>query len=94
MLNIPTRWRMLLVLFLARTAMAYQFQTVPSVGPFLVNDLGISFGQLGTLIGLYMLPGIVVALPGGMLARAWGTERVVLSEKFLDRLRGEAGTAA
>ena len=79
MLNIPTRWRMLLVLFLARTAMAYQFQTVPSVGPFLVNDLGISFAELGTLIGLYMLPGIVVALPGGMLARAWGTKRMVLT---------------
>jgi len=79
MLNIPTRWRMLLVLFLARTAMAYQFQTVPSVGPFLVNDLGISFAELGTLIGLYMLPGIVVALPGGMLARAWGTQRMVLT---------------
>lgn len=79
MLNIPTRWRMLLVLFLARTAMAYQFQTVPSVGPFLVNDLGISFAELGTLIGLYMLPGIIVALPGGMLARAWGTERTVLT---------------
>jgi len=77
--NIPTRWRMLLVLFLARTAMACQFQSVPSVGPFLINDLGISFAELGTLIGLYMLPGIVVALPGGMLARAWGTERMVLT---------------
>jgi len=77
--NVPTRWRMLLVLFLARTAMAYQFQTVPSAGPFLVEDLGISFAELGTLIGLYMLPGIVVALPGGMLARAFGTERMVLT---------------
>ena len=52
MLKLPVRWRMLLVLFLARTAMAYQFQSVPSVGPLLVGDLGISFAQLGTLIGL------------------------------------------
>ena len=78
MMNVPTRWRMLLVLFLARTAMAYQFQTVPSTGPFLIDNLGISFGQLGTLIGLYMLPGIAIALPSGMLARALGAERMVL----------------
>jgi MFS family permease len=79
MLTVPTRWRMLLVLFLARTSMAYQFQTVPSAGPSLIDSLGIGFTQLGTLIGLYMLPGIVLALPGGLLARRLGSERMVLS---------------
>jgi cyanate permease len=79
MLTIPTRWRMLLVLFLARTSMAYQFQTVPSAGPSLIDSLGLGFTQLGTLIGLYMLPGIVLALPGGLLARWLGAERMVLS---------------
>src|SRR5262245_36193754 len=76
---VPDRWRMLFVLFLARTAMAYQFQTVPSDGPFLMDGLGLSFAELGTLIGLYMLPGIVIALPSGMLAQRLGSERVVLS---------------
>jgi cyanate permease len=79
MLTLPTRWRMLLVLFLARTSMAYQFQTVPSAGPSLIDNLGLGFTQLGTLIGLYMLPGIVLALPGGLLARRLGSERMVLS---------------
>jgi cyanate permease len=79
MFNVPTRWRMLLVLFLARTSMAYQFQTVPSAGPQLIDSLGLGFTQLGTLIGLYMLPGIVLALPGGLLARWLGAERMVLS---------------
>src|SRR6187397_2438240 len=79
MFNVPTRWRMLLVLFLARTSMAYQFQTVPSAGPSLIDTLGLGFTQLGTLIGLYMLPGIVLALPGGLLARWLGSERMVLS---------------
>jgi cyanate permease len=69
---------MLLVLFLARTSMAYQFQSVPSAGPQLIDSLGISFTQLGTLIGLYMLPGIALALPSGLLARSFGTERMVL----------------
>jgi cyanate permease len=78
-MTVPDRWRMLLVLFLARTSMACQFQTVPSDGPFLVDHLGIGFAQLGSLIGLYMLPGILIALPGGMLAQRFGAERVVLS---------------
>jgi cyanate permease len=78
MLNIPVRWRMLFVLFLARTAMAYQFQTVASDGPLLIDRLGIGFAQLGTLIGLYMLPGIVIALPGGLLGQRFGVKRMVL----------------
>src|SRR5712671_2636616 len=79
---------MLVVLFLARTAMAYQFQTVPSAGPFLIENLGLDFAQLGTLIGLYMLPGIVIALPGGMLARQLGAERMVWSGLVLMALGG------
>src|SRR5689334_22821822 len=76
--NLPIRWRMLLVLFVARTAMSYQFQTVPSAGPLLIDSLGIGFAELGTLIGLYMLPGVVISLPGGLLARALGVKRTVL----------------
>jgi len=87
-MRVPNRWRMLLVLFLARTGMAYQFQTVPSDGPFLVEHLGMGFAQLGSLIGLYMLPGIVIALPGGMLAQRFGAERVVLSGLALMVLGG------
>ncbi len=75
---VPDRWRMLFVLFLARTAMAYQFQTVPSAGPLLIDELGLSFTQLGTLIGLYMLAGIPLALPSGMLAQRFSAERMVL----------------
>jgi MFS family permease len=75
---VPVRWRMLFVLFLARTALAYQFQTVASDGPFLIDTLGIGFAELGTLIGLYMFPGILIALPGGMLAQRFGVKRVVV----------------
>lgn len=63
------RWTMLAVLFLARTAMSYQFQSVGSLSPFLVSDLGMDYAALGTLIGLYKLPGLVLALPGGVLGR-------------------------
>lgn len=72
------RWLMLAVLFLARTAIALQFQTVASVRPFLMEALAIDFASLGALIGLYMLPGIVIALPGGMLGQRFGAKRVAL----------------
>lgn len=69
---------MLAVLFLARTAIALQFQTVASVRPFLMDALEIDFAAFGALIGLYMLPGIVIALPGGIFGQRFGARRVAL----------------
>jgi len=42
------RWFMLALLFLARTAMGLQFQTVGSVGPILVDALSIDYAAIGT----------------------------------------------
>jgi len=61
-----TRWIILVVLFIVRTAIGLQFQSVASVSPFLIEDLGIDYTRLGLLIGLYQLPGFVLALPGGL----------------------------
>jgi len=79
MAAIEKRWLMLAVLFLARTTMALQFQTVASTGPFLLDALGMDFASLGALIGLYMLPGVVIALPGGLFGQRFGAKRVVLA---------------
>jgi MFS family permease len=69
---------MLLVVFLARTAMGFQFQSVASVSPLLVHDLGMDLALFGTLIGAWMLPGAAIAIPGGMLGRRFGDKRVAL----------------
>jgi predicted MFS family arabinose efflux permease len=66
------------VLFFARTAMGFQFQSVAAVSPLLIQDLAIDFALLGALIGIWMLPGVVVAIPGGLLGRRFGDKRVVL----------------
>ena len=76
--NADSRWLMLGVLFIARTVMGCQFQTVASTAPFLADAFGITFAQLGTLIGLFMLPGIFIALPGGVLGQRFGAKHVVL----------------
>jgi cyanate permease len=73
------RWLMLAVLFLARTTMALQFQTVGSLGPDLVDALAIDYALLGTLIGLYMLPGIFIALPGGLMGQRFGAKAAALA---------------
>jgi cyanate permease len=72
------RWLMLLVLFVARTAMAYQFQTIASGAPLFVGALGVDYAVIGTLIGLYMLPGVFLAFAGGLLGQRFGAERLVL----------------
>jgi predicted MFS family arabinose efflux permease len=75
---LENRWFILAVLFLARAAIAFQFQTVGSLGPILVDALGIDYARLGTLIGLYMLPGVPMALPGGLMGQRFGAKRVVV----------------
>ncbi|MEJ2434826.1 MAG: MFS transporter, partial [Pseudolabrys sp.] len=74
-----SRWLVLAVLFIGRTVMALQFQTVGSTAPFLRGAFAIDYAQIGTLIGLYMLPGIFIALPGGVLGQRFGAKRVVLA---------------
>ena len=63
------RWLVLAVLFLARTAMGFQFQSVASLSSFVITDLDIDYTQLGLLIGSYLLPGIVIAYPSGLLGQ-------------------------
>jgi predicted MFS family arabinose efflux permease len=74
----PQRWIMLLVLFLVRLAMGYQFQSVASVSSYLVSDLGFSYAEVGTLIGLFLLPGIFIAIPSGLLTRAMTNKNLLM----------------
>ena len=72
------RWLILAVLFFARTSMGFQFQSIASLSPFLVRDLAIDYAQLGMLIGVFMLPGVAIALPGGVLGKRFGDKRIAL----------------
>jgi predicted MFS family arabinose efflux permease len=70
------RWRILGLLFLARIGLGFQFQTLTSVGDDLVVAFGLSQAQIGTLIGLFMLPGLFLALPAGLATR-FATDRTL-----------------
>ncbi|MGH7645287.1 MAG: CynX/NimT family MFS transporter [Gemmatimonadales bacterium] len=73
------RWLALAVLTFARTAMGFQFQSVGAVSPLLMDRLHIANTELGWLIGLFSLPGVFLALPGGLLGERFGDRRVVVA---------------
>ena len=72
------RWVALAIVFVTRTSMGFQFQSVAAVAPLMVAELQLTWVQLGSLIGLYMLPGAVFALPGGVLGQRFGDRRMVV----------------
>ena len=70
------RWLILVVLFVARTAMGFQYQTVGSVAPMLSGAVHVGFAEIGTLIGLYHISGVFLALPGGLIIRRLGDKNL------------------
>lgn len=75
---LTNRWAVLALVFVTRLALPLQFQSVAAVAPFLRTELGFSFSQLGTLMGLYSLPGVLLALPSGLLGDRIGARPTLL----------------
>jgi predicted MFS family arabinose efflux permease len=76
------RWVILAVLFSARAATGFQFQSVGSAAKLLMQDLAIDYSQIGMLLGAYLLPGVIVAFPAGLLG-----------QRFQEKTLGLAGLA-
>jgi MFS family permease len=75
---VQQRWNVLILLFIVRLSMAFQFQSVASMSPALMKQYGVGLGDIGFLISLYLAPGLAFALPGGEIGRRFGDKRVVL----------------
>ena len=73
---IDQRWLILVVLFVARSSFGYQFQSVASSAPLIEAELHIGYAAIGTLIGLYTIPGAFLSVPGGMLGARFGDRTV------------------
>ena len=80
---LSNRWIILAVLFVVRLTMAFQFQSVAAVAPLLGTQFGVSLADIGILIGLYFMPGVALALPGGAIGQRFGDKRTVLGALML-----------
>ncbi len=78
-LSLRGRWTLLAVLTIARIAFGVQFQSVGAVGPAMMEDLGLAYASLGTLVGAYSMLGLALALPAGWLILRLGDRRIVLT---------------
>lgn len=70
-----TRWIVLAGLIFARIAFAFQLQSVAVIAPGLMDGLALDVLSIGTLVGLFMLPGLFLAIPGAMLGQRFGERR-------------------
>ncbi len=61
-----------------RLSAGFQFHAVAVVAPLLVPALGLSYTEAGSLIGAYVLPAVLLSIPGGFLVQRFGDRRVLL----------------
>ena len=80
--NSAQRWWILALLFACRAGLGLQFQALGSVADPLVAALGLHYAEIGTLIGLFTLPGLLLALPAGYLGGHL-TDRTLVSGALL-----------
>lgn len=81
------RWLILALLFACRTGLGLQFQALGSVASSIRSELGFSYAEIGTLIGFFMLPGLLLAMPAGYLGR-YLSDRVLVGMAFLSLAAG------
>ena len=87
-------WFILIAVTLTRVSFGIQFQSIPAVGPMLVDALGLTYAALGILIGAYSIPGIVIAFPGSWLLARLGNRRTLVIALGLMTVGGMLASAA
>lgn len=82
------RWAMLALCFGTQVGLGFQFQTLGSVVDPLVAALKLSFAEIGTLIGLFMVPGLVLSISAGIAGRYVSDRTLIAAALFLLALGG------
>ena len=88
------RWKILALCFVVRVGLGFQFQALGSVADPLSHDLHLSFADVGNLIGLFMVPGLILSIPAGMAGRAVSDRLLVGGGLMLLALGGALAAVA
>lgn len=62
---------------------AMVFQSIPPLLPLIMSEFGISYAQAGLLMSLFALPGIFIALPGGIVSDRFGEKKTGITSLVL-----------
>ena len=74
----PQRWTILVMLFVSRTGLGLQFQTLGSVSDQLLEVFDFGFTEIGSLVGAFFLSGLVFAVPAGFVGR-YATDKTLVA---------------
>ncbi|MGB9134910.1 MAG: MFS transporter [Candidatus Bathyarchaeia archaeon] len=69
------RWKILVMVYVCMLSFALVFQSVPPLLTLIRQELNISHAQAGLLMSLFALPGIFVAIPGGVVSDRFGMRK-------------------
>ncbi len=67
----------LVILFLARTCIGFQFIAIAAQMPQLRAELDFDYSEIGILLGVFMIAGAFLSLPSGMIANRLGDRRTI-----------------
>lgn len=70
------RWAILFAAFFAFVAYAFAFQEAPPLIPSIIEEFGVSHTEAGFVMSIVLLPGILFALPAGLLISRFGIKPV------------------
>ena len=69
--------------YLCMLSFAMVFQSIPPLLTLILQEFGVSHAEVGLLMSLFALPGILVALPGGIISDRFGMRKTGTASSFL-----------
>lgn len=82
------RWVMLGVYYLGSLAFGTTFQSIPAVLPLMIADLHLSYAEAGSLMSLFALLGVVLAIPIGLMVDRRHSERRIIIGAYVAMIVG------
>ena len=74
---LTSRWTLLTIIFFARTGVGFQFIAVAALMNPLRQDLQLGYGEVGFLLGAFMITAIILSIPNSIISTFLG-DRVTL----------------